>query len=185
MAGGRGTFSIGTDTKGLAEYLDQLGEAAGEALRPAAQAATQVLYERVKLNVAALGRATGNLDSSIYQAFSPENSQHGERAEYHVSWNHSKAPHGHLVEYGYIQRYRYYQDNQGRVRPMVRPGMDGRKPPGRHASEAAKAAYYVTLDTPRQVPGQAFVRNASVVMPQAIKAAEDLLIQRILQKGNA
>lgn len=184
MAGGRNTFSIDFDAGGLTSLLDDLEEGAQEAIRPAAHAATQVIYDRVKLNVQAIRRETGNLERSIYQYYSKENSEDGQRAQYHVSWNAAKAPHGHLVEYGYLQRYRYYQDNQGRVRPMVRPGMEGQKPPGRRASDAEKAAYYVTLDTPRQVPGRAFVRNAESVLPEAYKAAEAELQRRLFERGS-
>lgn len=183
MANGASTFAIDFDSAGLNTLLDDLEDAAEQAIRPAAQAATQVIYDRVKLNVQALGRSTGNLDRSIYQYYSKEHSQDGLRAQYHVSWNAAKAPHGHLVEYGYLQRYRYYQDNQGRVRPMVRPGMEGTPPPRRRASAAEKAAYYVTLDTPKQVPGRAFVRNAQSALPQAYKAAEAELLRRLFEKG--
>lgn len=186
MAGvGANTFTIDFDDAGLNDLLDQLGDDAAKALRPAAQAAAQVLYDRVKLNVSALGKVTGNLNSSIYQAFSPENSEDGRRARYNVSWNAKKAPHGHLVEYGYMQRYRYYQDNQGEIRPMVRPGMEGKPRPSRRASLAQKAAYYVTLDTPKQIPGKAFVRSAASAMPEAYKAAEDELIRRLMKRSAA
>lgn len=180
---GSNTFRIDFDMSDLNTYLDQLGEDAEKAIRPAAQAAIQVIYERVKLNVQALGRSTGNLDRSIYQYYSKEHSQDGLRAQYHVSWNAAKAPHGHLVEYGYLQRYRYYQDNQGRVRPMVRPGMEGQLRPGRHSSDAQKAAYFVMLDTPKQIPGKAFVRNASAALPDAYMAAENKVIEIILKKA--
>lgn len=182
LKGGK-TFSIGFDASDLGAYLDGLGEDAAKAIRPAAQAAAQVLYDRVRLNVQTLGRQTGNLENSIYQAFSPENSKDGVRAQYQVSWNHRKAPHGHLVEYGYMQRYRYYQDSQGRVRPMVRPGMDGTRRPGGSASQSVKDAYYVTLDTPKQVPGKAFVRNATSALDAAYLAAEETIVQMILKKG--
>lgn len=181
MAAGKNSFTIGFDASDLEVYLDQLGDNAAKAIRPAAQAAAQVLYERVRLNVQAIGKVTGNLDSSIYQAYSPEHSANGVRAEYHVSWNHLKAPHGHLLEQGYLQRYRYYQDNQGRVRPMVRPGMEGRRPPSRRASDEQKAAYYVTLDTPRHVPGRFFVQRAADALPEAYLAAEDVLVQYTLR----
>lgn len=180
---GNQSFGIDADLSGLNAFLGDLEEAAADAIRPAAQAAAQVLYDRVKLNVQALGRETGNLERAIYQAFSNEHSQAGQRAEYHVSWNHIKAPHGHLVEFGYLQRYRYYKDNRGRVRPMVRPGMDGKKPPERRASQAEKDAYYVTLPTPKQVPGKAFVRSASSALPAAARAAEDELLRRIFERG--
>lgn len=173
------------DLGSLNDFLDALGKKAAAAIRPAAQAATQVIYERVQLNVQTLGRETGNLERSIYQHYSREKSRRGQRAEYHVSWNHYKAPHGHLVEYGYLQRYRYYQSNDGQVRPMVRPGMEGRPRPGPKASREAKEAYYVMLPVPKQVPGKAFVRSAASVIAQAYVAAEDELIKQLLRKGRA
>ncbi|WP_212644920.1 HK97 gp10 family phage protein [Delftia sp. PE138] len=180
---GNKTFGIAVDLDGLDSLLADLGADVDAAVRPVAQAAAQVLYERVKINVRALGRSTGNLERSIYQAFSPEKSVEGQRAEYHVSWNHRTAPHGHLVEWGYLQRYRYYRGNDGRVRPMVRPGMDGKKPPGRRASQAQKDAYYVTLPTPIQVPGKAFIRSAESSLAEAQKAAEAELWRRLFEKG--
>lgn len=183
MALGGNTFKIGFDAAAIDGLLDGLGQDAAAAIRPAAQAAAQVLYDRVKQNVAALGRETGNLDASIYQAHSPENSRPGQIEQYNVSWNHRTAPHGHLVEYGYLQRYRYYQDNQGRVRPMVRPGMDGKPKPGRRASQAEKDAYYVPLPEPKQVPGRAFVRSAASAIPAAQAAAEEEVVRRLLKKG--
>lgn len=176
---GRNTFSVGVDTSGLRALLDEIEDAAEEAVRPAAQAGAQVLYDRVKLNVSMLGRVTGNLDGSIYQAFSPENSSEG-KAAYNISWNHKKAPHGHLVEYGYLQRYRYRPDGMG---PMVRPGMEGQPKPGRRASQAQKNAYYVPLPSPKQVPGKAFVRSAQSSMDDAYKAAEAELLRRIDRKA--
>lgn len=181
MAQGRNTFTAGIDTSGLDAYLDSLGDAAEEARRPAAQAGAQVLYEEVERNVAGLGRKTGKLAGSIYQKFSPEKSVDG-KAVYNISWNAKKAPHGHLVEYGYLQRYRYRPDGMG---PMVRPGMDGTPKPGRRASQAQKDAYYVTLPTPKQVPAKAFVRRAESAFGKAYLAAEDELIRRVLAKAGA
>jgi len=181
MAQGRNTFQSSVDTAGLDRYLDDLGAAAEDARRPAAQAGAQVLYEEVERNVAGIGRKTGRLAASIYQKFSPEKSAKGS-AVYNISWNAAKAPHGHLVEYGYLQRYRYRPDGMG---PMVRPGMDGRKKPGRRASQAEKDAYYVTLPTPRQVPGKAFVRRAASAFDRAYDAAEAELIRRVMAKAGA
>lgn len=175
------SVSIRVDTSAVTGLLDELGDEMETAVRPAAQAAADVLYKAVKQNVAGLGRQTGNLDRSIYQAYSEEKSRGGV-AEYHVSWNHRKAPHGHLVEFGHIQRYRYYKGNDGQVRPMVRPGMEGQKPPGRRASRAEKDAYYVTLPTPRQVPAKKFIRNATAQFPKALAAAEAELLKRINKK---
>ena len=180
LTGGK-SFKIAADTSGLESYLDALAEDAEEAIRPAAQAGAQVLYEQIKANVAGLGRVTGNLAGSIYQYYSDENSQAGVRASYNASWNHIKAPHGHLVEFGYLQRYRYRPDGMG---PMVRPGMDGQKKPGRRASQAEKNAYYVTLDAPKHVPGKFFVQRAGdSAMDRAYKAAEEVLFDRILSKA--
>lgn len=178
---GQGSFSIGADTSGLEDFLDALGEAAEEAVRPAAQAGIQVLYDQIKVNVASLGRLTGNLESSIYQYYSDEKSKQGLSAVYHASWNHQKAPHGQLLEFGWLQRYRYYQDNLGRVRPMVRPGMEGKPRPKRRASQAEKDAYYVTLPSPRWMPGHWFVSRAADSMERAYQAAQAQLLQRIDQ----
>ncbi|HEX7823632.1 MAG TPA: HK97 gp10 family phage protein [Mycobacterium sp.] len=179
---GKNTFTVGVDMSGLDAYIDELGDKADKAARPAAQAAAQVLYDEVKKNVAALRRKTGNLDRSIYQAFSKSNSSKG-IAVYHVSWNHKVAPHGWLVENGYLQRYRYYQGSDGKVRPMVRPGMDGQPRPSRGASQAVKDAYYVTLPTPVHVPAKAFVRRAQDKFPMAALAAEDAYISALLKRG--
>lgn len=178
---GQGSFSIGADTSGLEDFLDALGDAAEEAVRPAAQAGIQVLYDQIKVNVASLGRLTGNLESSIYQYYSDEKSKQGLSAVYHASWNHQKAPHGQLLEFGWLQRYRYYQDNQGRVRPMVRPGMEGKPRPKRRASQAEKDAYYVTLPSPRWMPGHWFVSRAADSMERACLAAQAELLKRIDQ----
>lgn len=176
---GAKTFTASVDTSGLDALLDDLEDDVQKAVRPAAQAGAQVLYDTVKANVDALGRVTGNLSRSIYQVFSEANST-AQRAEYHVSWNHRTAPHGHLVEYGYLQRYRYRPDGMG---PMVRPGMDGTKKPGRRASQAVKDAYYVTLPSPKPVPGKAFVRRAQDAFDRANAAAEAELLNRLAAKG--
>lgn len=173
---GNSSFGIKADLDGMFAELDRLEVKTEDAIRPAAQAATQVIYNRVVLNVQALGRVTGNLSRSIYQYYSTEKSQDGQRAEYHVSWNHKKAPHGHLLEWGWLQRYKYRPDGMG---PMVRPGMDGQPKPGRHASQAQKDAYYVTLSTPKQIPGKAFVRSAESSLPEAYQAAQEVLLLKI------
>lgn len=181
MSGGAKTFSVELDTSGLDAYLDELGGQVEEAVRPAAQAGAQVLYDQVKGNVAALGSHSGKLSAAIYQKFSDEQSSDGV-AVYNISWNAKKAPHGHLVEYGYLQRYVYRPDGMG---PMVRPGMEGKpKPASGGRNRAALAAYYVTLDTPKHVPGKFFVRKAATAMDKAYEAAEAELLKRINGKAN-
>ena len=140
------SFNLSIDLSAFERDMEALAERAEKAARPAAQAGAQVIYERVKANVAALGRKTGNLDSAIYQAFSANNSGEG-KATYHVSWNATKAPHGHLVEWGYIKRWQSIMINGKWVTLKNRP-----------------------LATPVQVPGKAFVRRAKDAMPQAQEA---------------
>lgn len=154
------TTTLEMKTTGFDNLLDTLETDVSAALRPAAQAAAQVFYDEVVKNVGQIKSVTGNLRKAIYQAYSPELSVDGQVATYRISWNWRKAPHGGLVEGGHLQRYRYYQNAQGQVRPMVRPGMDGRKKPSGRASQAVKDAYYVTLSSPIQVPGKFFLRRA-------------------------
>lgn len=179
---GRQALTINADLAGLDDYMDALADNAEAAARPAAQAAVQVLYNRIRMNVAGMGRVSGNLYDSIYQAFSAANSSPG-HAVYHTSWNPRKAPHGHLLEWGWFMRYRYYRGGDGQIRPMVRPGMDGKRPPSRHAGPEAMAAYYVPLPSPVHVPGRAFVRSAAADIDAAYKAAEETLLTHILWKA--
>jgi hypothetical protein len=144
---------------GLDAQLDADADAMEAAARPSAQAAAQVLYNEVKRNVARLKRHTGNLDRSIYQAFSKDNSGPG-LATYHVSWNAKKAPHGHLVEYGHLQRFEITfdpttqrftthkdrplaQPKQVAARPFVRPAVSKFDA----AMDAATEALFAQLET--------------------------------------
>lgn len=140
------SFNLSIDMSAFENEMEQLADRAEKAARPAAQAGAQVIYERVKVNVAALGRKTGNLNSSIYQAYSANNSNES-KAVYHVSWNATKAPHGHLVEWGYIKRWQSIMINGKWVTLKNRP-----------------------LATPVQVPGKAFIRRAKDAMPMAEEA---------------
>lgn len=176
-------MSMGLDLAAFRAIVESDRKAVNEASRPAAQAGAQVLYDSVLQNVRGLGRKTGKLAAAIYQAYSPENSRNGKH-QYNVSWNAGKAPHGHLVEFGYLQRYRMYQGNDGQIRPMVRPGMDGQKRPRRRASQAEKDAYYVPRPGgPLHVPGKAFVRRAVDQFPKALDAAEVEFTQQLKKRG--
>lgn len=140
------SFNLSIDMSAFENDMEQLAERAEKAVRPAAQAGAQVLYDRAKTNVAALGRKTGNLSSSIYQAYSANNSNES-KAVYHISWNATKAPHGHLVEWGYIKRWQSIMINGKWVTLKNRP-----------------------LATPVQVPGKAFIRRAKDALPMAEEA---------------
>lgn len=169
------TLNIALDLSGLNSYIDLLGNKAAEAIRPAAQAAAQVLHDEAKANVRKIGRKTGNLESSIYQAYSQQNSNE-RRAVYQVSWNPRKAPHAHLVEYGHIQRYVVYMRRDGKFVTKIRPGMKGKKKPGRKASQAAKDAYYVPLPQPVQVAARPFMRTVIDKFDDAANAARMKLL---------
>lgn len=172
------SFHIETNLNGLLAQVDLMEKAVHTAARPAAQAAAQVLYDEVGRNVAKIGKKTGNLASSIYQVFRAEVSATGV-AEYAVSYNHKKAPHGHLVEYGFLQRYVTFVGKDGKWHNAIRPGMKGKPAPKRRASQAVKDAYYVPLATPRQVAAKPFVRPAASKFDVAIEAAKAELYRRI------
>lgn len=148
MARGRNSLTIRANTAQIDTFFDALSASSESAARPAAQAGAQVLYDEVKRNVARIGTKTGNLASAIYQAFSADNSGKG-RATYHISWNAKKAPHGHLVEYGHIQRYAVFQAKNGKwITDKSRP------------------------IEPRHVGAKPFVRPAEARFPEAMAAME-------------
>lgn len=152
-------------------------DAIERAARPAAQAAAEVLYLEARRNAMAI-RKSGNLASSIYQAFSEENSEPG-RAVYHVSWNWRKARHGYLIEFGHIQRYVSYVGSDGNWYTAIRPSMRDKPRPKRRASQEEKDAYYVTLPAPRQVPANPFMRRVAVKERAALEAAVDVILRAI------
>lgn len=95
----------------LNAQLDRLQARVADAVRPAAQAGAQVLYDEVRLNAPRSEKAhftkgkaqtyqPGNLQRAIYQAYSTESSTDGKTAVYSISWNKSKAFYGRFVEFG-------------------------------------------------------------------------------------
>lgn len=137
------------DLSALESQIDGIEDKTKAAVRPAAQAGAQVLYNRVLQNVAGIGVKSGNLRSSIYQAYSKDNS--GEkRATYHISWNTKKAPHGHLLEFGHVQRYAVFLGSDGQW----------------HTDKKRPIA-------PRIVAARPFVRPARDSIPAALEAVKD------------
>lgn len=139
-----------------------MAEDAAAAVRPAARAGALVIYEQVKRNVSKIKVRTGTLSSSIYHAYNERESRPG-AAQYDVGWNPRKARHGHLLEFGHLQRYKIVWDKQ--------------------------AGRFVTLrDQPLPVPvrvaARPFVRPAMVVIPNALQAAEDRFIELMREKGH-
>jgi HK97 gp10 family phage protein len=84
-------------TSGLEAAMDKYAEhLKTSVVRAGTQAAAQEFYDEAKVRVPV---DTGRLKSAIYQVYSEGNSGDG-KATYHISWNKSKAPHGHLIEFG-------------------------------------------------------------------------------------
>lgn len=193
------TVKLKADLGAAFQFLGELDRATREALRPAAKAGSDVIYEQVKSNAGKINKVTGNLASSIYQAFSED--QSGPLTPtYNISWRTGRntpvgedgkkpaalgyAPHGHLVEYGHIQRYVVYLNKKGQWRTAIRPEMRGKPKPGRRASQAQKDAYYVLLPGgPKQVPAQPFVRPAVSAFPRAEEAMVDRFFEVLQERG--
>ena len=175
---GNGTFSMGLNLSDLEGFINQSKEKIQAAVRPAAQAGAQVLYEAVKSN-AGRNKKSGNLERSIYQKFSESNSTEL-KAVYHVSWNQTKAPHGGLLEYGHIQRYKVYVGSDGNWYTAVRRAMQGKPKPKRNAPQSVKDAYYVPLPAPKYVPAIPLVRAAVVSHGEkAVQAMKDEFARRM------
>lgn len=181
------SLTIHADMSGLANLIDTLATDVEAAVRPAAQAGAQVLYDEVKKNVAGIGKVSGNLAASIYQAFSHDNSGKG-YATYHVSWNHKKAPHGHLIENGHVRAFKSYIDKNGRWRTKIRNDVLAKMragqrvtKPSRSASFAEKAMFYEALPAPVHVSAKSFVRNAQSKSGAALAAAETELLRHLFE----
>ncbi len=110
---GQNTVTIAVRSEGVDELLREIGELSKGVIRPAAQAGAQVFYDQVKQNVNSIPVKTGNLRDSIYQVYSKDKSDEN-TAVYHISWNRKKAPHGHLIEFGTLNK-----DGTERVAPRA------------------------------------------------------------------
>jgi hypothetical protein len=174
----KNSFRAYVDTSGVGEFLWQLEDEINRALRPAAQAGAQVLYDDVKRNVSRINAVSGNLSNSIYQVYSKRKSSET-KAVYEVSYNPRKAPHGHLVEWGFIQRYETVKLPNGKFITKVRPEMRGKPKPRKNASTAEKDAYYVLRDKPVQISAKPFMRSAISKFNEAMDAVKDRLIEEL------
>lgn len=107
------------DNLGLDKLKEQIQE---EVAMSGVAAMALVLYEEVRQRVPV---KTGLLKEAIYRTYSKDQST-GTLKTYHISWNHKKAPHGHLVEFG---------SSRSAANPFLRPAFDAR---GRAAIEAGR-----------------------------------------------
>lgn len=101
------------------------------------------------------------LAESIYLAYSDSRSipEQG-MASYGVTWNSRKAPHGHLLEFGYWQRYAVFKDKNGNwrtdiSRPLSSPKWVQAHPFLRPAYDAAvNIALQAAMDRGKQRMGE-------------------------------
>ena len=114
-----------------------------------------------KLNGTKYWFDAGNLQRSIYQVYSKDDSKRGGVQTYHISWNHKKAPYGFMVELGYMQRYEITFDPQTQ----------------RFTTHKDKP-----LATPRQVPARPFIRPAKLQAPAAFAAGKEVLARALQGK---
>lgn len=92
------------DDSNLSAGFNRLLAQAEDIIYGGAATMARVIYDEVRLNTSGTipgrpGIVTSNLHESIYWAKDKEAST-TQRAVYAISWNKSKAPHGHLIEFG-------------------------------------------------------------------------------------
>ncbi|WP_231934974.1 HK97-gp10 family putative phage morphogenesis protein [Bordetella bronchialis] len=132
------------DTSGWTAALDKLVGPARESLaRSMAVAGGQVLRDEAKTLAPV---QSGGLRDAIYLAYQDADSTPAE-VRYAVSWNATKAPHGHLLEFGHWQTRAAYQGSDGKwysgallpnpkwvpAHPFLRPAYEAAKDLARQA----------------------------------------------------
>jgi len=161
------SFAMSLDLSGLSKTLKADQEHIQQATRAGAQAGAELLYQEVRGNASRIKKKTGRLAASIYQVFAANESAPG-TATYYVSWRTSgksglpRAPHGHLVEFGHLQRYEVSHD------PKT----------GRFITHKDRP-----LAQPKQIPAKPFVRPAAARLPQALDAAEKRFLETLAAHG--
>ena len=191
-------LSVKFDANALDRTFEGMTGAIEAAIRPAAAAGAKVFYDEVKLRAAKNDKGTGNgrLAASIYRKYVPEASVDGKRATYYISWRKGTSKqanadrkagkaglptafHGQLIEYGWVQRYKTYEEN-GVWYTAVRPEMRGQPKPKRSAPQSVKDKYYVLRDTPIQHAPRSFLRGSyEAKKAEAITAVQSELYKRI------
>lgn len=129
------------DTSELKQAMEAERARMQKAMRPAAQAGSQVIYEAARQAVPVgkkdkffYGRnqkyffKAGSLRDSLYQVYSKDNSGEN-KATYHISWNTDKAPYAWMVEFG---------TSKMPARPFMAPAIASSR---KAAAEAIKARF--------------------------------------------
>ena len=116
------------DAAEMLEGLDKLEAAREPVARAMGYAMASAVRDEAKLRVPVGTEFGGSLTpgllrSALYAAYDERrNVLNPNIYRYVVSWNHEKAPHGHLVEFGHWMPYIYATDTQGNfwtVRPHI------------------------------------------------------------------
>jgi hypothetical protein len=184
--GDRG-FKMTFDTAKFASIIDDINVKVAKAVRPAAQAGAQVLHDEVVSNVdRMLGKRfimRGVLREAVYQAFMDKRSGDLE-SYYRISWNKTKAPHGHLVEYGHLLTYEVYFGRDGKYHTRIKAGKLkewlAMKAGGmKSIPKSRRDEFYIRHPAPKQVAARPFVRAAASKFDQALGAAKDKFFAEI------
>ncbi len=135
----------------VSEWIAGLNRLADPALRTSlarsmAVAGGKVLRDEAKLQAP---MKSGLLKSAIYLAYRDAQST-DEQVTYRITWNATKAPHGHLLEFGH---WRYNMIINGRPQKSLRDGLKRGKGPADHVPPGA-------LDVPVWVNAKPFLRPA-------------------------
>ncbi len=92
---------------------------------------------------------SGKLRNAIYLAYRDKESNEG-HVVYSISWNATKAPHGHLLEFGH---WRYNKIIKGKAQKSLRDGLRKGKGPQDHVGPGA-------LKTRKWVAAEPFLSTA-------------------------
>jgi len=109
-------------------------------------------------------RHDGTLAEAIYLAFQDDKSN-DKTVQYSVTWNKSKAPHGHLIEFGH---WRYNKFVDGKPQKSLIDGKSRGQGPQDHGGPGA-------LDKPVWVEAKPFLRPA---YDAALGRAKQAMIER-------
>lgn len=157
------------DLSGWDAALDKLaGEKRVSLARSMAVAGGEVLRDEAKRWAPV---DDGILRDSIYLAFKDKRSN-DKQVVYSVSWNHSVAPHGHLIEFGHWQPYVVvFNDKLGHFQTLAKGKGGGSRPRLRKNGPkwiAAKPFLRPAYDVARATAVQAMIARGKQRLPELL-----------------
>jgi hypothetical protein len=149
----------------------------------------------LNFNASGLTAQIDALHENIFQKYVVEKSLEGVKATYHISWNKGRgratptAPHGHLIEFGWVQRYATYIGSDGEWYTAVQAKNRGKKAPwagqkggAKKASQAVKDDWFVMRKNgPVQWTPKSFLRSSAEAMRQTAADALSRTLQERLK----